>query len=200
MWTIGIGVIAAVLISIAGLNHSHAKTALALASIGVVATWFVAYSAGVEREKRRIDEPAVHLISQGSVVFTETDGEYTVVWVQLRAKNTHMGTVLTDWAATMTLGETVYPGNHRFGEQFVPGMLNPTALDRLTASTPLHGEVTGWVAFGVKISKDAIMAHLEGGETASAIVSVQDSQEKISSTEIDLAKGFQEHHHDLPNA
>ncbi len=200
IWTIGVGVIAAVLIALAGLNHSHAKTALALAAIGVVASWFVAYSIGIEREKRHVDYPDVQLSNKDSVVFTDSLGEYTVVWFQMRAKNTRQGTVLTDWEATVTLNDTTHTASHRFGESFVPGMLNPTALDQATASTPLHGEITGWVAFGVATSKPTIMSHLEGGFAASARVSVHDSQDKVIATDFDLAKGFHQHHHDLPDA
>ena len=199
LWTIGVGVIAAVLIALAGLEHSHTKTALALAAIGVVASWFVAYSVGVEREKRRDDYPVVHLADAHGAVFTPTPGEHTVVRLQLRARNSHQATVLTDWKAVLTLLGTSYVGSHRFADSFIQGMANQTLLDQATASTPLHGEVTGWISFVFPVETKHLTAHLDEGLLAIIRVSVQDFQEKVATVEIDLVDGWQEHHQDFPN-
>ena len=196
LWTIAIGVIAAVLIALAGLDHSHTAAALTLAAIGVLAAFVFFYDIGREHGKREA-APSVHLAGVGGAIFSARSDDYMVLWLQLKARNHHQATVLTDWNAVLTLGDSMLPASHSFNDPFLPEMKNQIALDQQTAVTPLHGEVTGWVAFGVGLSRAALADPLDQGKSAKVKVSVQDSQSHISSTEIDLAQLWRNHHEEI---
>jgi hypothetical protein len=185
-----------VLIASAGLFHSHTKDAIVLAIIGVVASWFVAYDIGRTHSERH-SAPSVRLVGMEGAVFTQQAGNYMVMWLQLRARNNREATVLTDWGATLTLAGEDYTATHVPNEPFVADMRNQVRLDQETAATRLHGEITGWVAFGFPFARNVVASHVEQQLPVTVKVSVLDSRGTPSDTEIDLTRLWRDQHREV---
>lgn len=128
----------------------------------------------------------LRLAGDGGAVFSErTTG--IVLWLRIRAVS-QTETVLTDWNADLTVGAATYSASHIFGEALPAEFAPVGALDAKTATVPFLGEIRGWVAFRVSVSRADAMEAIDHGQSAHATVTVRDARQRRSTTTIDLAE------------